>query len=66
MRKLLRTSPVLLALGIAVMIGCSGSNVPVTKAPPSQSEANQAEGNSATPGQIAATDEYVLTVEGMT
>ena len=66
MCKLLRTSPLLLALGIAVMIGCSGSSDPRTKTPPSQSQVSRDEGNSTVPGQLAATDEYVLTVEGMT
>ena len=66
MRKLLWASPLLLALGIAVMIGCSGSSDPRTKAPPSQSQPSQDQGNSAAPAQVAAANEYVLTVEGMT
>jgi hypothetical protein len=68
MRVLLRTGPLLLALGVA-LTGCSQSSAPAPKAaankPAKAPEAVAEKATAPAEKSSAANSEYVLTVEGM-
>jgi hypothetical protein len=67
-----RAGPLLLALGIAVVIGCNQSSDPQTKASRSQPQAKRdtgpvdQAGKSASLAQAKAPGEWTLSIEGMT